>query len=183
MELLPDAATELHVRQMWRGIAAAGLPSLAEHRHPTNRPHVTLATCEELHPPARAELAAILDDGLPAPFRLDGLLRFAGRTRVLAWRVVADAELVELHRRVWEVLAATEAGRLNPLHAPGRWVPHLTLARSRRTSARWPEPLLPAALCEPREAAFTGARSYDSTTRTVEDLGGAARPPVDRDGR
>nr|WP_026084625.1 2'-5' RNA ligase family protein [Streptomyces viridosporus] len=175
VELLPDTATELHVREMWRRMAAAGLPSLAEHRHPTNRPHLTLATCEDLRSSAREEVAALLGDGLPVPFRLDGLLHFAGRTRVLAWRVVADAELVELHRRVWDVLVST-AGRLNPLHAPGRWVPHLTLARSRRTSARWPAHLLPAELGEPREAAFTGARSYDSTTRTVEDLGGEVHP-------
>ncbi|MFI1420847.1 2'-5' RNA ligase family protein [Streptomyces sp. NPDC020731] len=177
MELLPDTATEMRVREMWRMMAAAGLPSLAEHRHPTNRPHLTLATCEELHPPARSELATLLDGGLPAPFRLDGLLRFDGRTRVLAWRVAEDVELLELHRRVWEVLAST-AAHLNPLHAPGRWIPHVTLARSRRTSARWPDHLLPTALCEPREAAFTGARSYDSTTRTVESLGGEARPPA-----
>lgn len=176
VELLPDTATEAHVREMWRMMAAAGLSSLAEHRHPTNRPHVTLATCEDLRPSARAELAALFDGGLPVPFRLDGLLRFDGRTRVLAWRVAADAPVLELHRRVWEVLAPT-AGRLNPLHAPGRWIPHMTLARSRRATARWPDRLLPAALREPREAAFTGARGYDSTTRTVEHLGGAAHPP------
>ncbi|MFD7701789.1 2'-5' RNA ligase family protein [Streptomyces caelestis] len=177
MELLPDTATETHVREMWRMTAAAGLPSLAEHRHPTNRPHMTLATCEDLRPPVRAELATLLDAGLPAPFRLDGLLRFEGRTRVLAWSVAADAEVLELHRRVWEVLAST-TGHLNPLHAPGRWIPHVTLARSRRTSARWPDHLLPAALREPREAAFTGARSYDSTTRTVDSLGGEDHPPA-----
>ncbi|CAL9338280.1 2'-5' RNA ligase family protein [Streptomyces sp. Tu 3180] len=177
VELLPDAATELRVREVWRRMADAGLPSLAEHRHPTNRPHVTLATCEDIPPSTKAELAAVLGNGLPAPFRLDGLLHFAGRTRVLAWRVVADAELTELHRRVWDVLAPT-AGHLNPLHAPERWIPHLTLARSRRTPAQWPAPLLPAALRGPWEATFTGARSYDSTTRTVESLGGEARPPA-----
>ncbi|MEV5428066.1 2'-5' RNA ligase family protein [Streptomyces sp. NPDC052701] len=174
VELLPDAATELHVRDMWHAIAAAGLPSLAAHRHPTNRPHLTLATCEDLRPSTRAALAAVLDDALPAPSRLDGLLRFPGRTRVLAWRVVAGPELVELHRRVWDVLATDAVGPLNPLHAPGRWIPHLTLARSRRTSARWPAHLLPPALSHPWEASFTGARSYDSATRTVETLGGEA---------
>ncbi|MER7490302.1 2'-5' RNA ligase family protein [Streptomyces sp. NPDC126497] len=177
VELLPDTATETYVREVWRVMAAAGLPSLAAHRHPTNRPHVTLATCEDLPPSAGEELAALLDGGLPVPFRLDGLLRFDGRTRALAWRVTEDAEVLELHRRVWEVLAAT-AGRLNPLHAPGRWIPHVTLARSRRASAHWPDRLLPAALREPREAAFTGARSYDSVTRTVEGLGGEVHPPA-----
>ncbi|MFC8366911.1 MULTISPECIES: 2'-5' RNA ligase family protein [unclassified Streptomyces] len=85
--------------------AAAGLSSPAAHRHPTSRPHVTLATCEDLRPSARAELATLLDDGLPVPFRLDGLPRFDGRTHVLARRVAAGAAVLELHRRVREVLA------------------------------------------------------------------------------
>ncbi|MFI8192457.1 2'-5' RNA ligase family protein [Streptomyces sp. NPDC085946] len=173
VELLPDTATELLVRDTWRAIAAAGLPSLATHRHPTNRPHLTLATCEDLLPATRAALADLLAEGLPTPFRLDGLLRFSGRTGVLAWRVAAGPELAALHRRVWETLAA-DGGHLNPLHAPGRWVPHLTLARSRDTSVRWPAHLLPPELAHPWEASFTGARSYDSVTRTVEVLGGAA---------
>ncbi|MFD7130916.1 2'-5' RNA ligase family protein [Streptomyces sp. NPDC059894] len=175
VELLPDATTELRVREMWRGIAAAGLPSLADHPHPTNRPHLTLATCDDLDHPARAALAATLD-GLPAPLRLDGLLRFPGRTRVLAWRVDPDAGLTRLHRQVWDVLGAHATGRLNPLHAPGRWVPHLTLGRSSRASAWWPDHLLPAALSAPWDGTLTHARSYDSVTRTVEHLGGGAEP-------
>ncbi|MEU6402484.1 2'-5' RNA ligase family protein [Streptomyces sp. NPDC046985] len=169
VELLPDPATEARVRQVWRRLARTGLPSLAAHRHATNRPHLTLATTSGLPPAVRRELAVALSV-LPLPLRLDGTIRFTGRTEALAWRVVPDAALASLHRRVWEALVALGAEDGNPLHEPGTWVPHLTLGRTRSGAADWPDELLPADLSEPYDGAFTAARSYDSVTRTVEPL-------------
>ncbi|MET9255385.1 2'-5' RNA ligase family protein [Streptomyces sp. NPDC003717] len=170
VELLVDEETEERVREVWRRLGAAGLPSLASHRHPTNRPHLTLATTTREIPPATwYDLSSVLT-ALPLPLALTGVLRFSGRTEVLAWRVAAEAGLAALHRRVWTVLHGDDASGANPLHAPGAWTPHLTLGRTRGGTSPWPEERLPAELSEAWRGTFTGARSYDSATRTVTPL-------------
>ncbi|SFK20185.1 2'-5' RNA ligase family protein [Streptomyces pini] len=171
VELLPDGAAELAVRRAWRHLAAAGMPSQEAHTHPTNRPHLTLAAAGALPDAAREKVTEALA-ALPLGLCLDGLLRFAGRTHVLAWAVRPDPGLLRLHEAVWRALAASpEAGGTNPLHAPGRWVPHITLGRSRRPAWDRPDPeLLPAGLRGPVRGRLTAARSYDSATRTTEAL-------------
>ncbi|MDG9703243.1 2'-5' RNA ligase family protein [Streptomyces sp. DH37] len=177
VELLPDDAADRAVRRAWRRLAAAGMPSQEAHTHPTNRPHLTLATADALPEAARDEVAEALD-ALPVGLCLEGLLRFPGRTRVLAWAVRPDPELLRLHGAVWRALASSPgAGAMNPLHAPGRWIPHITLGRSRRPAWDLPDQeLLPAGLRGPVRGRLTGARSYDSATRTIEDLVPHGRP-------
>ncbi|MFJ4033431.1 MULTISPECIES: 2'-5' RNA ligase family protein [Streptomyces] len=165
VELLPDEATEARVRRVWGRLAETGMPSLAAHRHATNRPHLTLTTASELPWDVRPALAGALSV-LPLPLRLEGTLRFEGRTSVLAWRVVAETELATLQRRVWELLP----GAGNPLFEPANWVPHLSLGRSRSGPDSWPAELLPAELSEPWEGRFATARSYDTGSRAVEPL-------------
>ncbi|MEU6814136.1 2'-5' RNA ligase family protein [Streptomyces sp. NPDC046860] len=172
VELLPDEATEARVRRVWARLAAAGLPSMAGHRHPTNRPHLTLATASDLPWDARTGLAEALSV-LPVPLRLEHTVRFAGRTSVLAWRVVPDAALSALQRQVWELVGGGD----NPLLEPDEWVPHLTLGRTRSKGDPWPAELLPVELSEPWEGAFTAARSYDTGTRSVERLTRASATP------
>lgn len=170
VELLVDPVTEERVVRVWRALAAAGLPSQADHRHPSNRPHLTLAASAEPPPGGWRALGPALS-ALPVPLRLEGVLRFSGRTRVLAWRVVPGAELTTVHRQVWDLLRTCDDESCNPLHAPENWTPHLTLGRSRATTARWRDDLLPPELSEPWEGTFTQARSYDTVRRTVELLG------------
>jgi hypothetical protein len=157
VELLLNDELDAAVRAVWNRLAAAGQPSLQDHEHATNRPHLTLAAGTALPP-----LAAILT-GLPLTLTLDGLVFFEGRTGVLAWRVTADEALRELQAEVWQAL---DGQQRNPLHAPDRWVPHVSLARR-------PAP----ALCRrvlaglaPATGWFVGARSYDSETREVTTL-------------
>ncbi|MFJ8031967.1 2'-5' RNA ligase family protein [Streptomyces sp. NPDC096032] len=169
VELLADTSTEERVRHIWQRLADAGLPSLASHPHPTNRPHVTLATTPELPWAVRRELCAAFTV-LPLPLSLRGVIRFSGRVKVLAWRVVPDAALAALQRQVWEVLAGYGTGEGNSLHEPGNWVPHISLARARSGAVPWPDELLPAELSQHWDGTFEGARSYDSTARTVEPL-------------
>lgn len=130
VELLLDPASEALVRAQWQALAAAGLPSQARHTGATNRPHVTLAVAEEL--PAELEPALRQAAGtLPLPIRLGALVCFGGRRRVLARLVVADRALLDLHAAVAEVVAGCP-GR-SPLAEPGRWTPHVTLARGLST--------------------------------------------------
>ncbi len=175
IELLPDESTDRAVRRVWQSLADEGLPSQTAHRHPTNRPHLTLATAGTLTAEARTALAEALA-ALPLPLHLAGLLRFSGRMNVLAWAVRPDSALLELHARVWRILRETtgDDDRPNPLLSPGRWVPHITLGRGR--GAVWPGPdgrWLPCEAGGP--GALPGwwaeARSYDSTSRTTAGIG------------
>ncbi|MEW2079041.1 2'-5' RNA ligase family protein [Streptomyces sp. NPDC013433] len=165
---------ESAVREAWRRLADAGLPSQALHRSPTNSPHLTLAACPELTAPIRWELAEAAA-ALPLPVRFTGVVRFEKPTSVLAWALDLDFALAGLHRRVWEAVASdSPPATLNPLHAPGRWSPHITLGRTRRAGAftdrRVPE-LLPA---PPLAVRLTTLRSYDTETGALEVL--APRP-------
>ncbi|MFD5713481.1 2'-5' RNA ligase family protein [Streptomyces pharetrae] len=170
VELLLDEAAELAVREAWRRLADAGLPSQARHRSPTNSPHLTLAACPELTAPIRwglAEAAA----ALPLPVRFTGVVRFERPTSVLAWALDLDSALAGLHRRVWEAVASdSPPGSLNPFHEPGRWVPHVTLGRTRRAGAfvdRRISELLPT---PPPSVRLIALRSYDTETGAVEVL-------------
>ncbi len=174
VELLLDDVAESAVREAWRRLADAGLPSQALHRSPTNSPHLTLAACPELTAPIRWELAEAAA-ALPLPVRFTGVVRFEKPTSVLAWALDLDSALAGLHRRVWEAVASdSPPATLNPLHAPGRWSPHITLGRTRRAGAftdrRVPE-LLPA---PPLSVRLTTLRSYDTETGALEVL--APRP-------
>ncbi|MET7290124.1 2'-5' RNA ligase family protein [Streptomyces sp. NPDC005573] len=171
VEVLLDETSELAVREAWRRLAEAGLPSQARHRSPTNSPHLTLAACPELTAPIRWELAGVAA-ALPLPVRFTGVVRFERPTSVLAWALELDSALADLHRRAWEAVSSdSPPGTLNPLHEPGRWSPHVTLGRTRRpgafTGRRVPE-LLPA---PPLSVHLTTLRSYDTDTGALEILG------------
>ncbi|MET7370861.1 2'-5' RNA ligase family protein [Streptomyces sp. NPDC005566] len=175
IELLPDETTERAVGNVWRHLLDSGLPSQAAHRHPTNRPHLTLATADNCPADIRARLQQDLSV-LPVPLHLGRTVRFTGRINVLAWAVLPDPDLLRLHERVWRTLRDIPAcGRLNPLLAPERWKPHITLGRGR--NAFWPGPdaaLLPEAYAGP-EYVLTGrwvaARTFDSVAHTATSLG------------
>ncbi|MEU3039117.1 2'-5' RNA ligase family protein [Streptomyces griseoaurantiacus] len=171
VELLLDEAADARVREAWRRLADAGLPSQAHHRSPTNSPHLTLAACPELTAPIRWELAEVAA-GLPLPVRFTGIVRFERPTSVLAWSLEPEPALTGRHRRVWEAVAShSPPETLNPFHEPGRWSPHITLGRTRRAGAfagRRVPGLLPV---PPLPAALTTLRSFDTETRTVEILG------------
>ncbi|MFG3041574.1 2'-5' RNA ligase family protein [Streptomyces sp. NPDC048330] len=170
VELLLNEAADLAVRDAWRRLADAGLPSQARHRSPTNSPHLTLAACPELTAPIRWELAEVAAT-LPVPVRITGVVRFERPTSVLAWALDPDPALTGLHRRVWEAVSSDSPPEtLNPFHEPGRWSPHITLGRTRRAGAfsgrRVPE-LLPV---PPLSAQLVTLRSYDTETGALEVL-------------
>ena len=83
VELLGDDALDGAVRAAWQRLDQAGLASLARHRHPTNRPHLTLASAPEIPPGAAAGITGALQV-LPLEVRLSGLRFFPGRAGVLA---------------------------------------------------------------------------------------------------
>ncbi|SCL35389.1 2'-5' RNA ligase superfamily protein [Micromonospora nigra] len=167
VELICCAELDAAVRAAWDRLATAGLPSLARNTHPTNRPHLTLAAVDAFPPGAVARLAGLMAAALPLPVRLGDVTVLDG-SAPLVWLVEPSAELVALHADVWAALADAEGRRR--WHAPGRWIPHLSLALRFRDADR---ELARAVVGGARPGGgFPAARSYDGATRTVHPLNG-----------
>jgi len=131
VELLLDHRLEASVRRQWQTLADVGLPSLAGNLGPSNRPHVTLAVSRSPWPDAvEATVAAAAASGpLPVPLRLGGLVVFThGRRYVLGRLVVPTPDLLALQTRVAAAGGGVPGGV--PHTTPGRWTPHVTLARA-----------------------------------------------------
>ena len=162
IELLLDADTEARVRADWEALAAAGHSSLAAHRSPSNRPHITL-----LARPTLADIA-FTDAIAQLPIRVtlgEPLVFRHGDRGVLARRVVPSEELLHLHRAVH---AAAPPGPDAAHTLPGEWTPHVTLARRLRLVS------LPDALRligPEHTGAGVALRRWDSASATVTDLG------------
>jgi hypothetical protein len=153
VELLLDPRLDHGVRELWERLRDAGLPSLANHPHPTNRPHLTVLTAESIDglPP------------LPLPVEAElGEVRLLGRALVRA--VTATTELRDLHTRAWSALAGS-----GPWPPPKEWVPHVSLAL-KVPAERYGEALELLATLPPAHGRFVAARSYDTGTRAVFDL-------------
>lgn len=129
VELLLDLAADDSVRAAWARLADAGLPS-ERRRTPSEHhcPHLTLFAGEVLHPETDSVLPSAVA-GLDLALIVGGPLVFGPRGRrgeyVLTRQVVPSLELLELQRRVALMCAADPTGQFGP----GRWSPHVTLAR------------------------------------------------------
>jgi 2'-5' RNA ligase len=130
VEVILDDDTDRQIRAEWAVLAEAGLPSQARHTGASNRPHVTLALTETLTEQVADRLAVAVAD-LPIPVTLGGLLLFGTSRVVLARLVVPSAALLDLQSRVRAALDYP----VDPhgTFGPGRWTPHVTLARRLRS--------------------------------------------------
>ncbi|VXB35323.1 conserved hypothetical protein [Arthrobacter sp. 9AX] len=166
IELIFNAPLDALVRADWARLADAGLPSLASHTAPSNRPHITLAAGNDLSCDAGVQDPC---GRLPLEVQFSGVVLFPSPqgTFVLARLVVPSKPLRELHAEVHHQCTGAFANT-----RPDAWTPHVTLAR------RVPGHLLGRAMesVDARaEGWCAGARLWDSSTRTVTPLGG---PPL-----
>lgn len=125
-----DEATDAEVRRRWTVLADAGLPSQASHRGQSNSPHLTLSVAERV--PADVEqslvgLATGPESGLPLSCRLGPLVLLGGRRLVVAHLVVPSEPLLRLQSAAAAVMTGCDG--VSDLVLPGRWTPHVTLAR------------------------------------------------------
>lgn len=165
LELVLDETSEAAVRDQWRRLAEAGLPSLAHHQGASNRPHVTLDARDRAGDDDRLGRAGL---PLPVALRLGGPLLFGTRRGwVLTRHVVVTTELVALHGRALDLLGAGTS----PLTASDAWVPHVTLAHGLQPEqvalaleVLGPDPSL--------AAVGRAARRWDSETRRVWTVAG-----------
>jgi 2'-5' RNA ligase len=126
VELLLDDATESAVRAQWAALAAAGLPNLGQHTAASNRPHVTMAARRSIDPAREGALTAAVA-ALPLGVRLGAVACFGRGPFVLVRLVVASRALLDLQAAVTQVLGPDPTTDRH--FAPGRWTPHVTLAR------------------------------------------------------
>ncbi|GAA1433845.1 2'-5' RNA ligase family protein [Microlunatus lacustris] len=169
VELTVDAGTDRAVRELWSRLADAGLPS--EQRatpSPSHQPHVTLWAGDHLDPTADAALPGLVA-GLDLTLRLGGLLAFGPRrgSVVLARQVVLDRALLDLQTAVATRCGADPDGHFGP----GRWTPHVTLARRVRVDQL--SAVVQALGHLPELVAVSrGCRRWDSEQRVTCELTG-----------
>lgn len=119
-----DEGAEARVRQVWQGLAEAGVGTFTGG---TIRPHVTLAHALELEvDPFVTALEGRLESYPAFDLTFPGLGLFV-ELGILYLSVVMTGALWTLHREVYE-LALAHGGRSRPHYRPERWTPHCTLA-------------------------------------------------------
>ena len=125
VELLLDPESDAAVRDQWRLLDEAGLPSRGRHRSPSNRPHVTVAAVARIAPAAEHEIARACVDRLPIAVRLGAPVVFGVDPVVLVRLVIPTAALLDLHAVVAR-FAEVPSGSTSE---PGAWTPHVTLSQ------------------------------------------------------
>lgn len=167
LELTFDDESDAAVRREWDALLAAGLPSQAQHRGVSNRPHVTTLVRPALDPVD----GAVFEPMLPLDLTLGAPILFGvGRSRVIARSVIPSAPLLRLHAVVHSHAGARED---DDHTAPGAWTPHVTLAR------RVPLERVGEALAVVADAGGGGMpvravrlRRWDAATRTITHIAG-----------
>lgn len=162
VEVLLDPRLDAVVRDEWSRLLEAGVGSQGRVRAESNRPHVTLFVAGALPTEFDDALRAVLPPR-PLAVRLGGVVVFGSRHATLARTVVPSIALLELHARVFEILAGCPG---IPAHIrPGAWTPHVTLAR-RVPVARIGVALAATQTPETRLAgASGGVRRWDGESR------------------
>lgn len=178
IELLLDSETESAVREQWRLLAEARLPS--EHRGDSEaqrRPHVSIIACEQIPADTAASLSPLLNSMLPMPIVIGAPMIFGtangSRPALLLVRQLVPSEA--LLRLQQDVVAACPPAVDNHF-AAGHWVPHLTLGRRFRPEQigralqTLSGPLAGERAVGGRDAVLTGARYWQGDQKIAQQL-------------
>jgi len=167
LELLLDPHAEERIRAEWRALADAGLSSLAAHRSPSNRPHITLLVRPSLPQLTREQLSEV--NPLPLGLTIGNTVLFGtGERRVLARPIVLTEELQHFHATLHALAGAGE----DAAHTrPGEWTPHISLARRIKVDAI-PQALRILDVGEKAASLVqaTSLRRWDAASATLTDL-------------
>lgn len=169
VEGLLDAVTDTEVRREWAALSDAGLPSQAKHQGASNAPHVTLALAGSVPDFVEARIGRALEDIEPLPVRLGSLLVMGSRRFVLARLVVPSAELLRLQQSL--AVAMVGAPDVPEQVRPGRWTPHVTIARG-LGSRQVGEALAVLGRARPLDGAIETVRRWDPDAGRTWQVGG-----------
>lgn len=160
VELLLDQQTEGRIRYEWQALVGAGLPGEWRPGSAAHRPHVTLFAGSAV-PEPEAELADLVRGAVGMRLELGSVLIFGPRrdAYVIVRQVLPSVELLELQQRVAPWCGAPQHGQFGP----GRWSPHVTLAR--RVPAEDMFMVLRVLTGEPISATVTGCRRWDGRAK------------------
>ena len=168
VELLLDARLESTVRQEWEALVEAGVTRRLRRGGEPAVPHITVGVAASI--PAQVEDALqAIDHGVGLELRLGGLLLLGGRSSVLVRLVVPSAPLLDLQATVWNALR--DCPGVPDTMAPGRWTPHVTLAR-RVTSSDLSTAVEVLGARTSAEGSVAGMRRWDGNARRAWALDG-----------
>lgn len=127
--LWPEASVAARVRELWDGLSARGLPSLATTTHRLHQPHCSLAVAEDLSASEALSAIGVLPNR-PIPLVIESVGVFPS-TSALFLACVANKALLDEQCRVHRAVAplAVEPWPYFELDA---WVPHITVSWSLR---------------------------------------------------
>ncbi len=165
IELLFDGDTEATIRRIWDDLAAANIPSQA----PASRPHVTLAVAERIDQVVD-ELLKPVSQRLPLDAAIGAPVLFGRANVVFARLIVPTNELLDLHAEVHRLCGPHMAPGPMANSLPGRWTPHVTLAR-RVGGAQLGRALRIAGRPSQIEGTFSGLRRWNGDKKAEYRIG------------
>lgn len=166
--LLFDPRTDRLIRELWARLEGKGIRTLESHTHGQHLPHLSYAVLLEWDlGPVRAAMDDLPDKG-GFEVSFQGTVVFPRGRAALAPAVPADVAA----RQEGVAAAAIEAGGLLHRHyAPGRWVPHVSLA-TRATGTGLAAVVKEVADVLPLTGAVERAALVDSSTGQIWPLPG-----------
>lgn len=169
IELLFDPESEAGVRRIWDDLTDAGVRSLASSTSPSNRPHVTLAVAEHMDDAVNDALRPVLRL-LPFACTIGAPMLFGRGPFTLVRLVVPSVELLALQAKVHEVCLPHMSPEPLPHAEPGRWTPHVTLARRVRED-KLTDALSLRRMPRDRRATAVALRHWDGNERVEYPIG------------
>ena len=127
VELTLDTSAEAALVAQWDRLAAAGLAKpKGPEPHGHHLPHITLFAADSIPETAESVLPEIVA-GVDLKVQIGALMIFGPRKGecILVRHVAASVELLELQQQVARTCKADPTGQFGP----GRWSPHVKLAR------------------------------------------------------
>ena len=168
VELLLDPASEGRIRYQWQALHGASLPSEYRAGAGSHRPHVTLLAVDAVPDEAETALPDLVA-GLDLTLELGALAIFGPRRgrAILVRQVTPSIHLLRLQAQVAEACGAAANGHFGP----GRWNPHVTLARRLPTDQVGRAlDVLDATADQLLVARVTRCRRWDGTRRVAWQL-------------
>jgi 2'-5' RNA ligase len=128
LELFFDPRSETRLRKLIGGLRQTRIGGTVLIDDVKARPHITLAVFDHADEQVMCNVVRELARATPSlPVILSSLGMFPGKESVLFLAPVLDEELLELQRKVHSRLNEFTQSPWK-MYAPGRWVPHCTLA-------------------------------------------------------